>query len=643
MADGRTDLDTKRPALAGMVMALGGVPLEIRSLVEAPFTLANSLRLFPSGDGRRIFLPNSIRFFDSDNENHRLYRLYSAYQAAQWEASTLRLEGPAGMEKDPLGWVIQILDKFPMPLLAAEILFAVDIARIKHFMKRRYGGLRIELEWLDEALFAGPWSMFPSPLAEALHGLNAVLAGMPGPACLFPGVSAVLEAARSFVPQITADGAALSVSARVAGALYPAFARLLQEGGFRGVHWGEPSLDPILSKLSSTNKQGTRKEQGQPQEPSPGFEDLLEDLEGLESLEMVNAGDEALTGRFLTDEGVPEYVVVRKDEKAEGAGIRVKGMMQEAQGRHGQKVFRYQEWNYLEKRYLRNWVSLFEVEQNEGNPEVVEGIISERQDLIEQVRRQFRMLRSDSAQWRKKLETGDEVDIWEVINRLADQRAGLQPSDKVYMERRVRLRDISALILLDMSASTDARVRDEGDTLAHRHKVIDVAREGLVVIAEALQQLGDSYAVFGFSGYGRHNVEYYPIKFFGESLSTAVKARIAAIEPKKSTRMGPAIRHSITILEKYGAREKLLLIISDGYPQDHDYGEDRRNREYGLQDTRAALREAEGRNIRPFCITIDHAGHDYLRRICKPSGYLVVDDVLDLPEELPKIYKRLRA
>ncbi|PKN46141.1 MAG: hypothetical protein CVU59_06920, partial [Deltaproteobacteria bacterium HGW-Deltaproteobacteria-17] len=377
---------------------------------------------------------------------------------------------------------------------------------------------------------------------------------------------------------------------------------------------------------------------------------LLAELADLEEME-VSTSTAELDGSFLTDENVPQIIVRKDDDEddtADGTGERGARLGEHPDEPQGKEAFHYQEWHYLEGRYLRDWVSLFEVEHGEGDAEVVDNIIAERRELIEHVRRQFRMMRSETVAWRKKLEAGDEVDIWEAVNALADRKAGLQPSDKLYMERRVRNRDISALMLLDMSASTDAKVRPGGSSsLANgggpsQKKVIDVAREGLVVLAEALEQLGDAYGVYGFSGYGRHNVEYYPIKYFREGMNARVKSRIAAISPKKSTRMGPAIRHSTNILERQGAREKLLIIISDGYPQDHDYGDDRRSREYGLQDTRAAMREAESRNIRPFCLTIDLAGNDYLRRICKPSGYMVLEDIASLPEELPKLYSRLR-
>ena len=162
-------------------------------------------------------------------------------------------------------------------------------------------------------------------------------------------------------------------------------------------------------------------------------------------------------------------------------------------------------------------------------------------------------------------------------------------------------------------------------------------------MARALEQLDDRYGIFGFSGYGRERVEYLRIKSFNESLSNAAWQRIGGLKPRMSTRMGAAVRHAHHILKAEPASLKLMLLLSDGYPQDHDYGEDRTDREYGLQDTAQALREAEADRIIPFCITVDAAGHDYLRRMCSPRGYMVLKGVQDLPRELPKVYVRLRG
>ncbi|NQU63077.1 MAG: nitric oxide reductase activation protein NorD, partial [SAR324 cluster bacterium] len=160
-------------------------------------------------------------------------------------------------------------------------------------------------------------------------------------------------------------------------------------------------------------------------------------------------------------------------------------------------------------------------------------------------------------------------------------------------------------------------------------------------MAEALEALDDRYAIFGFSGYGREQVELFSIKDFDDSYSQETKNRICGIQPRKSTRMGPAIRHATNRLRETDSDHQLLIMLSDGYPQDMNYGEDRTSQTYALHDTRMALVEARRSGIRPFCITVDQCGDDYLRKMIDPSGYLVIKDIYSLPAVLPRVVESL--
>ena len=243
-----------------------------------------------------------------------------------------------------------------------------------------------------------------------------------------------------------------------------------------------------------------------------------------------------------------------------------------------------------------------------------------------------------------------------------DRRARRAPSSKLYTARVREDRDAATLFLIDLSASTDEplevpakseRTREQTTLDAFRdaedeeaatgkaRRIIDVTKEALVIMTEALEEIGDAYAIYGFSGHGRQNVEFYRVKSFNERLSRKVKGRIGALEPKRSTRMGTALRHSIEKFYGLTARSRHIIMLSDGFPQDFDYGQDRRSNIYGLRDTTVALREAETNGITPFCITVDKAGHDYLREMCDESRYMVIEDITQLPQELPKIYQRV--
>ena len=116
---------------------------------------------------------------------------------------------------------------------------------------------------------------------------------------------------------------------------------------------------------------------------------------------------------------------------------------------------------------------------------------------------------------------------------------------------------------------------------------------------------------------------------------------IAGMKPRRSTRMGPAIRHATAKLIASGNALKLLIILSDGFPQDSDYGPVRGDHEYGLMDTARALQEAANKGIEAFCVTVDRSGNDYLKRMCPPNRYLIIDEIEDLPEKLPQVYQTL--
>jgi len=338
--------------------------------------------------------------------------------------------------------------------------------------------------------------------------------------------------------------------------------------------------------------------------------------------------------------------------------------------------FLYDEWDYVIGDYRRAWCRLTETVLDDAGLTFVEDTRQRHAELFAQVLRQFQLLKPETLQPLKRLVDGEEIDLDSAIEAFVDRRASQTMPEKVYMHRHRRERSVAALFLVDMSASTDdaikepaaastppsqitpparlydfsGSVQDDHDDalLPHastvskpRRRIIDVEKEALVLMAEALEGLGDAYAVYGFSGYGRDQVDCFVVKNFHEPYDARVQGRIAAIKPHRSTRMGPAIRHAIRKFAHQDARLKLLLLLSDGYPQDYDYGKDRQSKEYGLQDTMMALHETRLKGIQTFCVTVDPQGHDYLRAMCPDQHYLVLEDMASLPRELPKVYRSL--
>jgi nitric oxide reductase NorD protein len=172
-------------------------------------------------------------------------------------------------------------------------------------------------------------------------------------------------------------------------------------------------------------------------------------------------------------------------------------------------------------------------------------------------------------------------------------------------------------------------------------RIIDVEKESTALLIQALESIGDIYGIYGFSGRGRDNVEFYVIKDIAERFGERIKRRIDTISPLHATRMGAAIRHAITKLEPQPATTKLLFLFSDGRPQDRGYSQPGAEQEYAVHDTHKALLEAKQKGITPFCLTVDKAGHDYLQAMCGDIGYEVLDEIALLPARLPMLYRAL--
>jgi nitric oxide reductase activation protein len=322
------------------------------------------------------------------------------------------------------------------------------------------------------------------------------------------------------------------------------------------------------------------------------------------------------------------------EEPEEPKSKRKKATTRRVQTAHGIRYF-YDEWDFLIEDYRPQWCQLRELPVIGDEGDFFARTLTAYAHLTPDIKKEFQRLRPRQYRQVKGLEDGQEIDLEAAVAARVDLRTGNAPSPKLYVARQPLERDVAALFLLDMSASTDTRLAEREGV-----RVIDVMKEAVVLLSSALEDIGDVYAIYGFSSAGRRNVEVYPVKSFAESLSSDVKGRIGGIEPKRSTRMGAAVRHATRKLKDLSCRAKLLVLLSDGYPEDADYGHDKNAPTYGLRDTMMALREAERGGILSFCLTVDKGGHDYLREMCPPSRYMVIEDVLSLPVELPKIYQR---
>ncbi|MBR9982521.1 MAG: VWA domain-containing protein, partial [Desulfatitalea sp.] len=270
---------------------------------------------------------------------------------------------------------------------------------------------------------------------------------------------------------------------------------------------------------------------------------------------------------------------------------------------------RYPEWDDALNDYRDNWCRIREQAVPAGDPAFYTRTLAKHTGLLKRVRREFQRMRPEALARRTRQPDGEEIDLDAAIESLIDRRVGLPPSENCYQQTEKRQRDIAVAILVDMSKST------KGDTLGFE-------KEALIILSEALQSIGDAFAIYGFSGDNRDNVDFYRIKDFENAVSQAVRQRIAGIACGLENRDGAALRHTTAILKGREEHTRLIILISDGKPVDKEYAG-----RHAIEDTRKALLEARQAGVRTFCITVDQKAPDYLPRMYRHSSWVVVNAV----------------
>ncbi len=307
-----------------------------------------------------------------------------------------------------------------------------------------------------------------------------------------------------------------------------------------------------------------------------------------------------------------------------GSNQRQERQVEVAQASVGeQQEYYYDEWDFGRQQYREAWCRLVEKEVFALSSDFVVITKQKYRYLISKIRKTFEIIKDQSNLQRNQVD-GEEIDIDAVIRMQANHQAGEEISDRFYMRKNHNKRSFAVLLLVDLSGSTKGWVNQ-------------LERESLVLIIEALEILGDQYAIYGFSGLTRQRCEIYPVKRFTNENKELTLRRIANLSAKDYTRMGAAIRHSTKQLNLVEARHKLLLVLSDGKPDDYDGYKG----EYGLHDTRRSLDEAQSSGIKSFAITIDQTGQQYLPKLFGQHRYTILNDVNTLPQKLAEVYTRL--
>ncbi|MCB1776171.1 MAG: VWA domain-containing protein [Candidatus Competibacteraceae bacterium] len=289
----------------------------------------------------------------------------------------------------------------------------------------------------------------------------------------------------------------------------------------------------------------------------------------------------------------------------------------------------FPEWDYRKRALLPDYCAVQEMLARRATPCELPLLLRR---TAQRLRRQFEVLRPARG-WRSAQPEGEEFDLDACVRYAADSASGEAGHERgLYRQLARQERDLACLLLADLSLSTDAWVNNHG-------RVIEMIRDSLFLFAEALAATGDRFALYGFSSRKRQHVRVQRIKSFSERYTATIRGRINAIKPGYYTRMGAAVRYATLALGRQVAARRLLLLLTDGKPNDLDHYEGR----YGIEDTRMALIEARRAGLYPFCVTIDQEADDYLPYLFGKDGFVLIRHPEDLPRQLLLLYTRLTA
>ncbi len=577
------------------VQGLAGRPLKVEAAGET------------CTDTATLFLPPRLHLFAERHDNFRLYKAMAAHLWAQTWYGTYRLTPGTPS-------LVETLAACGDTEKATRLFHALETLRLNACIARELPGLHRDMQEVQqlsgEVRYPETWKEAIQRLMDPKASVTDSLAWLPAlheeeipaPFC-FQGVLLPERAHRAMQERL----------AREKELFREALAHL----------GGETAQAKQDTETGTTQnpRQYAIEQLPDPDHPGQFVFRLLLDGQPVQPLTDMRA----LMDSIVQDLGqIPEDYLV-----AAGAG----GYRRQADEKrpedvwkgtyHEEGAFLYNEWDHRRNHYRKHWCVLREIDVHPAPEPFVAYTLNKYRGVLPQLRKTFEALRGENKLLKKQI-NGDDVDFDALVEARADMQSGMELSERLFTKLHKFERDIAVMFMVDMSGSTKGWIND-------------AERESLALLCEALEILGDRYAIYGFSGMTRKRCELYRIKRFDEPYNEDVRARIAGIQPRDYTRMGVTIRHLTKLLNGIEARTKLLVTLSDGKPDDYDgYRGD-----YGIEDTRMSLIEAKRSGIHPFCITIDETARDYLPHMYGAVNWTLVDDVRKLPLKVSDIYRRL--
>ena len=295
--------------------------------------------------------------------------------------------------------------------------------------------------------------------------------------------------------------------------------------------------------------------------------------------------------------------------------------------------FHYQEWDYQIQLHRPDWTTVYERRQPKGDPEDINEILVQYKPVAHRIKQIIDLLTPEGVQRIRGMEDGDEIDLNAAVDAMISIRMGEQPNPRITMRNVLKNRDLSVVVLMDLSESTNEAMAGSDKT------VLQLTREAATLVATAINGIGDPFALHGFASDGRHDVQYYRFKDFNQHFDDEAKSRLAGMKGGLSTRMGGALRHAGYHLMKQPERRKLILLVTDGEPADID----ERDPQHLRHDTKKAVEELYSTGVLTYCLTLDPDADAYVKRIFGENNYTIIDNVDRLPEKLPTLFASLTS
>ncbi|MES0446783.1 MAG: VWA domain-containing protein, partial [Desulfobacterales bacterium] len=657
--------------LTRYIRARTGLPISVRPLSSLPNSsiTVRGERTFVLSDGKYIYLPDEISLFPHKNENTMLYKCLARLEAGHYEFNTFDFDLekavercnqvftsplPSCLKKEDLGEneqkYLSDLERFflsfPVKALASDLFTIFEHGRIRVMLTRQYPGLARQT--LPVLRHEAARIIKQDKSNEAVFLLYLWIAlGIPAEENF--GISRQIEKhakmfADLFDNKIKKDQT-VEVCAELVARTYPGMEKFLRRtaGDKRLEEFYRPIKTPFGRRLRpdlffSTYRNyehmaGNLKVKLE----EKGFRVYKSDIKkSLIKNNGVISSDEIkeviLCSQKHRRSDLPQHQKIAIDlswldlSKLLGTEDIAQLQIEDFSG----PVSWYREWDCNLQDYLLAHVRVLDKSITNKEDDFYNLTLKRHKGMVKRIRYAFELLKPEGLVRLRQWVEGDEFDYRALLDFAMDKKAGRIPSDRLYIKHIKQTRDVSVLLLVDLSRSTSNTVYNT------RATILDVEKEAIVLFCEALEVVGDTFAIAGFSGTGRLGVDYFRIKDFDEKMDGDIRQRINGMAPQRSTRMGAAIRHATSQLEKVSSKVRLLIIMGDGFPNDVDY-----KKNYAIEDTRKAIFEAHSKNIYTHAITVNFSGDSKLDDLYGNVHYNVISDVSELPDKLLRIYSGL--